>query len=181
MAKLCDQILVVDIECTCWEKNITPNGQRSEIIEIGIAVVNLQTMKVISKESMLVSPLESIVSDYCTTLTSLTQFQVETGLTYSKACGVINDKYKGRSRPWGSWGNYDRIQIGTQCKERGVIYPFGATHLDIKNLFTLKKRHPREVGMAKALKILNIELEGKHHRGDDDAFNTAKILIELLK
>lgn len=181
MAKLCDEILVVDIEATCWEKKIPPAGQRGEIIEIGIAIINLQNLTIVSKESILVSPIESMVSDYCTTLTSLTQLQVEMGIPYDKACTIISNKYKGRSRTWGSWGNYDRIQIGRQCQERGIIYPFGATHLNIKNLFTLRRRHPKEVGMAKALKILGIELEGRHHRGDDDAYNTAKILIELLK
>jgi len=181
MAKLCDQILVVDIEATCWEKKIAPNGQRAEIIEIGIVVVDVQNMKIIDKESILVVPTESMVSDYCTALTTLTQLQVEMGMSYSRACEALSNKYRGRSRTWASWGNYDRIQFGRQCQERGVIYPFGPTHLNIKNLFTLRRRHPKEVGMAKALRILGMELEGTHHRGDDDAFNTAKILIELLK
>lgn len=181
MAKLCDQILVVDVEATCWEKKIAPTGQYAEIIEIGIAVVDILTMVVVSKESILVTPVRSMVSDYCTGLTTLTQQQVETGITYAKACEVIINKYKGRSRPWGSWGNYDRIQFGVQCKEMGIVYPFGSTHLNIKSLFTIKRRHSKEVGMAKALRILNMELEGTHHRGIDDAANTAKILIELLK
>lgn len=181
MAKLCDQILVVDIEATCWEKKIPPSGQYAEIIEIGIAVVDILTMSVVSRESILVIPVRSMVSDFCTALTTLTQQQVETGITYAKACEVITNKYKGRSRPWSSWGNYDRIQFGQQCKEMGVQYPFGASHLNIKNLFTIKRRHPKEIGMAKALRILGMNLEGTHHRGIDDAANTAKILIELLK
>lgn len=181
MARLCDQILVVDLEATCWEGRLVPLDQRQEIIEIGIATIDLQTMKMIDKESIIVCPIMSKVSDYCTTLTGITQDRVESGLAYDKACEILINKYKGKSRPWGSWGNWDRIQIGMQCKERNVSYPFGPSHLNIKSLFTLRRRHNKEVGMAKALRILNMELEGSHHRGVWDAWNTGKILIELLK
>lgn len=39
---------------------------------------------------------------------------------------------------------------------------------------------PREVGMAQALELLDLPLEGTHHRGDDDAWNIAGILSKLL-
>ena len=35
-------------------------------------------------------------------------------------------------------------------------------------------------GIAEALKILDFPLEGIHHRGDDDAWNIARSLTELL-
>ena len=35
--------------------------------------------------------------------------------------------------------------------------------------------------MAKALRMANIELEGTHHRGKDDAYNIAKILRKMLE
>ena len=38
-----------------------------------------------------------------------------------------------------------------------------------------------EVGMAQALEMLGFPLLGTHHRGDDDAWNIAAILAELLK
>ncbi len=37
------------------------------------------------------------------------------------------------------------------------------------------------MGMAGALKQLEIPLEGTHHRGIDDAWNIAEILTWLLK
>jgi len=37
-----------------------------------------------------------------------------------------------------------------------------------------------EVGMEKALQLLNLPLEGTHHRGVDDAWNIAGILSELV-
>ena len=38
----------------------------------------------------------------------------------------------------------------------------------------------KERGMAKALRHANIELEGTHHRGGDDANNIAKLFIDMM-
>lgn len=181
MAKLVDQLLVVDIEATCWENRVTPVGQRAEIIEVGLAIINIPTMQIVEKKSILVYPTESKISEYCTNLTTITQMLADTGVSFEEACQTLMNKYKSRSRIWASYGDYDRIKFGTQCQERHVTYPFGSTHLNVKSLMCLRRRHTKEVGMAKALNILNLELEGTHHRGHDDAFNIAKILIELLK
>jgi inhibitor of KinA sporulation pathway (predicted exonuclease) len=41
--------------------------------------------------------------------------------------------------------------------------------------------HEQKAGMSGALRLMNIPLEGIHHRGVDDARNIAKILYRLLK
>ena len=43
MARKLDQILVVDVEATCWEGD-PPPGQISEIIEIGLCVLDVATL-----------------------------------------------------------------------------------------------------------------------------------------
>ena len=43
MARKLDQILVIDVEATCWEGN-PPPGQTSEIIEIGLCVLDVPTL-----------------------------------------------------------------------------------------------------------------------------------------
>ena len=43
MARKLDRILVVDVEATCWEGN-PPPGQTSEIIEIGLCVLDVPTL-----------------------------------------------------------------------------------------------------------------------------------------
>ena len=43
------------------------------------------------------------------------------------------------------------------------------------------ERLPREVGLDGAFAHLGWEMEGVHHRGDDDAWNIARIYIEALK
>lgn len=180
MAKQLDQVLVVDVESTCWKEK-PPAGQESEIIEIGICSLDIKTGERLGKESILVRPERSTVSSFCTELTTLTQEQVDTGVSFAEACQKLRKEYLGRERTWASYGDYDRRQFERQCRSRKIGFPFGVTHLNVKNLFALQQALPREVGMAHALEILGLPLEGTHHRGDDDAWNIALILHHLLK
>ncbi len=179
MARKLDRILVVDVESTCWEKK-PPAGEESEIIEVGICVLDVKTGERLSKESILVKPECSQVSLFCTELTTLTQEQVDTGISFREACQRLRKDYLSRQRTWASFGDYDRRQFERQCRSREIGFPFGPTHLNVKNLFALQNRLGHEIGMSQALEKLALPLEGTHHRGDDDAWNIALILSHLL-
>lgn len=179
MPKKLDQIIVIDVEATCWEGN-PPPGQESEIIEIGICPVDVASAQPLEKESILVKPERSTVSDYCTRLTTLTQTQVENGISFADACTILKSKYKTKDRVWASYGDYDRRQFERQCQSHHVKYSFGPSHINVKNLFAIIYSLPQEVGMAEALKMLKWPLEGVHHRAVDDVGNIARILSEIL-
>ncbi len=129
---------------------------------------------------VLVRPARSTVSTYCTALTSLTQADVEAGISLHEACRILKQEYHARQRLWASYGDYDRRQFKRNCRTLGITYPFGPSHLNIKSLFAVTQGLRREVGMVRALEILSLPLEGTHHRGSDDAWNIASILGELL-
>jgi len=175
MANKLDQILVVDVESTCWEEE-PPKGEKSEIIEIGVCVINVPTLERVIKQSIFVRPVESTVSRYCTNLTSLTQENLENGLLFRSACAILKEHYRSKKIAWASWGDYDRKQFGRVCERQKVDYPFGPTHLNVKTLFALQQGLQREVGMAEALQRLGMPLEGRHHSGMDDAWNIAALL-----
>lgn len=179
MAKKLDYLIVVDIESTCWEK-IIPTQEESEIIEIGICAVDIASGERLEKASLLVKPEKSKVSDFCTRLTTLTQAQVEQGITFQEACLILKQKYLAKERIWASYGNYDRRQFERQCQSRNISYPFGSRHINVKTLLAIIYALPDEIGMAQALDLLKLPLEGTHHRGGDDAWNIARILSELL-
>lgn len=179
MAKKLDQIIVVDVESTCWQGS-KPAGQESEIIEIGICTVDIASLQRLEKESILVKPERSTVSEFCTQRTTLTQPQVEQGIAFEAACSILKKKYLSKERIWASYGDYDRRQFERQCQSRKVSYPFGTRHINVKSLFAIIHALPEEVGMDKALELLNLPLEGTHHRGGDDAWNIAGILSKLL-
>src|ERR1051325_3453778 len=96
---------VVDVEATCWDGQ-PPSGQPSEIVEIGLTVVDLAAGTRVGRHRILVKPHRSTVSAFCTELTGLTQAEVDTGLTFGEACRVLAAEHDAGVRPWASWGDY---------------------------------------------------------------------------
>ncbi|MEM7370393.1 MAG: 3'-5' exonuclease [Bacteroidota bacterium] len=178
--KLLDKIIIIDVESTCW-KGKPPMGERSEIIEIGCCLLDVKTGELTENQGILVKPVNSRVSDFCTELTTLTQNQVDAGISFQAACRLLQEEYLSKNRVWASFGDYDRKQFGRQCEATGIPYPFGSRHLNVKTLCALKHGWDREVGMAMVLERLDLPLMGTHHRGVDDALNIAKILWTLLQ
>lgn len=179
MAGKLDQIIVIDVESTCWEDR-PPEHEASEIIEIGICIVDVQRRERIAQDCLLVQPTCSRVSPFCTQLTTLTQTQVEQGVPFADACQALQQRYRTRQRTWASYGDYDRRQFERQCQRERVPYPFGPTHLNVKNLFALMSRLEYEVSLSHALDSYGIQYEGTPHRGVDDAWNIAGLLVQLF-
>nr|BFE76182.1 3'-5' exonuclease [Actinoplanes digitatis] len=170
---------VVDVEATCWGDG-PPRGESSEIIEIGICVVDTADWRRVEKRRLLVRPSRSRVSAFCTELTGLTQADVDGGSDFATACARVRDELRGRHRTWASWGEYDRRQFERQCVG-GAGYPFGSRHINVKERFAAAFGLRRGVGMSRALALAYLPLEGRHHRGDDDAWNIAAIVAELAR
>lgn len=181
MAKKIDQIVVVDLEATCWEGN-PPPGQEQEIIEIGVCALDIASTQRTDRQSILVRPEHSTVSDFCTRLTTLTQAQVEReGIPFPEAVERLRRDYTPADRAWASYGDFDRILFQRQCQQRGVDYPFGRTHINIKNLLAVSLNLPYEVDLIHALSLFHLQMEGTHHRGGDDAWAIAAVLGALLE
>ena len=169
---------VVDVEATCWEGD-PPAGQVSEIIEIGLTTVDLASGERVGRHRVLVRPARSAVSAFCTGLTGLTQAEVDTGVTFAEACRRLAVEHRAGARPWASWGDYDRNQFTRQCRATGVPYPFGRRHRNAKLVFTEAHGLRKRPGMAQALDIAGLPLEGRHHSGEDDAWNIAALVLHL--
>lgn len=181
MARLLDEILVVDVESTCWENTAPPGNQMSEIIQIGICGVDVTRLVKSGKHSILVRPVRSQISPFCTELTGLTWEMVRSAGSLADAARTLRNDFIAQERYWASWGDYDRRQFERVCTAFKVHYPFGRSHLNVKTLFATALGLDAEIGLDEAMKMLNLPLEGTHHRGDDDAWNIATILILLLK
>jgi inhibitor of KinA sporulation pathway (predicted exonuclease) len=180
MARKLDKILVVDVEATCWAGK-APEGQVNEIIEVGISVVNVKEKAIELKAGYLVKPATSEISEFCTELTGITPQMIDNeGIDFKEVCQIIRKELDAPSRLWVSWGDYDRKQFTRDCVLRKIAYPFGDGHLNLKTWFAIKHQLNHELGMAEALNFAQLPLEGKHHRGIDDAYNIAKILLTML-
>jgi inhibitor of KinA sporulation pathway (predicted exonuclease) len=180
MAKRLDQILVIDLEATCWE-GAPPPGQTREIIEIGICPIDVERLERLEKRSILVKPEKSEISAFCTELTTLTQEMFSDAVTFGDAIQILRKEYRSRDRLWASWGDYDRKQFERSCQEYHLTYPFGRSHLNIKTLFAVAFGLQHEIGLDRACQKLGLTMQGTHHRGDDDAWNIAGVLCHLLR
>ncbi|WAU82042.1 exonuclease domain-containing protein [Streptomyces sp. Qhu-G9] len=169
---------VVDVEATCWAGS-QPPGSVSEIIEVGLTVIDLDAGERLARHRILVRPVRSTVSEFCTELTGLTQHEVDQGVSFAEACQLLAVEHRAGTRPWVSWGDYDRHQFTRQCQATRTPYPFGRHHTNAKMVFTEAHGLRKRPGMAQALKIAGRRLEGRHHRGEDDAWNIAALVLHL--
>jgi len=180
-----ENVLVIDLEATCWESNAAkPADEEHEIIEVGWALLDVPSNGLLRTGTILVKPIHSRVSPFCTRLTTITQEMVETeGVTLKEAFDLLVDELGSKCVSWASYGAYDKNMVRRQCKVFGLEYPFGETHTNVKTLFKeLYRGHRGNYGMATAYKaVFHKPIEGTHHRGGDDAKNIAVMLGELLK
>ena len=90
-------ILVVDVECTCWD-NLPPNKfpeTRNEIIEIGLAVINIKKEELVESRSIIVVPPTTEISEFCTQLTTLTPELVQAiGIPFADAMNILDKEYR---------------------------------------------------------------------------------------
>jgi len=181
-------INVVDVEATCWDGSGRPEGQTSEIIEIGVCTFDVRAKTRGRKRALLVTPEHSEVSDFCTALTGHTQERLEEeGVALADACDLLREQYKSDRRPWASWGDYDRDLFRRQCswpngpRFRVPTYPFGHWHMNLRLLFSLGAKLDHEATLREALELKGYQFEGRQHNGADDAWNIARLLKDVLK
>ena len=174
---MANDILVVDVESTCWQDKTPPPGEVSEIIEIGALM--LEAGKTLD---ILVRPQFSRVSPFCAGLTGITQEDVDKGILLAEACERLKvEMSSDKVALWASYGDYDRNQFDRNCRLYHIPSPFVGSHLNIKALVASAMGWRKEVGMARALSILGLELEGRHHRAGDDARNITRMFSSLIK
>lgn len=175
-----DKLLIVDLEATCWETREESAKNTSEIIEIGIVRLDLNTGKIEKSEGIIVQPYFSKVSPFCTKLTTLTQADVDKGITFDKAYDKLVDEYDSKNTPWTSFGAYDKKMLERQSQAWEAQSPMSEHHVNVKLLIALLSKNHKAVGMERVLKDLNIPLVGTHHRGIDDALNITKIFQRIV-
>ena len=166
--------IVFDLEATCWKhRDQTPN----EIIEIGAVKVNAIGLIIDEFQSFVRPKVHPTLSDFCTQLTSISQEQIDQAPTFDQ---VIHD-----FKPWigvgtedyllCSWGFYDRKQLRLDSDLFEMDKRWINKHISVKHQHHKLANTSRPLGMAEALELEGIPLNGTHHRGIDDARNITRI------
>lgn len=181
MAKKFDNIIVLDLEATCWETPEEQGDQVSEIIEFGLCNYHPESRQISKKMSILVRPTTSKVSEYCTKLTGHTweKLRIE-GIPFDGALNRLRKEFGPKNRIVASWGNYDWSMVAIQCLREDQKFPFGRSHINIKELYTVRYGHEKSLGLQAALDLEKMGFTGIPHHGDDDAYNAARILKLIM-
>ena len=176
-----DHYLVLDLEATCCDQE-TIKRHQMEIIEIGAVMVAVQSLNVIGEFQTFIKPVRyPVLTQFCKSLTSITQEQVDQAPGYVEAIALLKQWLSNYPNGvFGSWGDYDRNQFKQDSKFHNVPFPLAYPHINLKHLFSSTQGLPKRYGMAEALQLAGIALEGTHHRGIDDARNIAKLLPFIL-
>jgi len=179
-------VAVIDLEATCYDNEADQDAYKNEVIEIGWALLDIPSMKVIDRKQLYVRPTTSYVSPFCTQLTGIRPEQVAQAPSFVEAMAELAMWHTGHVRGpitiWGSYGEYDCRQLQRQCAAEGLPYPLASSrHFNIKEaagaFFGFGKKSP---GLMKAIGKAGLQFEGQHHSGVDDAVNAARVLAHIL-
>ena len=171
-------ILVIDLEASCDEGDKLP-GDEMEMIEVG-AVWATPDGRILAEFQALVRPvLHPRLTPFCSQLTGITQADVDGAPLFPEVAARLAsfaELHGHEASTWGSWGQYDAKQLARDSTRHGIANPLANfEHVNLKRQFA-KARRIKEVGMARALQMVGLPLNGSHHRGLDDARNIAKLL-----
>lgn len=171
-------ILVIDLEASCDDGDQL-SGDEMEMIEVGAVWATLDG-RILAEFQALVRPvLHPRLTPFCCQLTGITQADVDGAPLFPEVAARLASfaqLHQVEGAIWASWGKYDAKQLERDCARHGIENPLARfEHINLKRQFA-KARRIKEVGMARALQMVGLPLNGSHHRGLDDARNIAKLL-----
>lgn len=160
-------INVIDVEMECWA-----DKSPGRIIQIGICQIDIQKVEIIKGDHFYINNRD--ISDYCTKLTGITQMMSNAGHPENMVKSILLEKYNLKKSMWASWGTQD-----VKCLKK-YDWPSNGNHIDVRRIFPLFFGNDPK-SLTKSLNDIGLEFEGRPHCAMWDAYNTSKIIIEILK
>lgn len=173
-------VCITDLEATCWNDGNAGKRHEMEIIEIGSVLVDAATLEVVSEFQSFIRPVRNpILSDFCKSLTTITQGQVDKAETFPIVYGKwIEWVNQVDDVVLASWGQYDLNQFIQDCTFHKEL--FTLPHINLKNVVATKMGW-KPKGVGKAINTLGLKFAGTPHRGIDDARNIHKIIQRCMQ
>lgn len=168
-----NQIVALDLELCCWE-----DKSPGEIIQIGLAVLDIKTGEICKTRKDFIKPVKDDVSPYCTQLTGITTKQVKNqGRPLDAVLQGVYAKV-GSNKVYVTWGE-DMEILRRECQAKAAEFKFPSC-LDLSLLFHLY--HAQHTGkldhrlsLEKAMNLMDLSFEGDKHDAENDAKNTARL------
>lgn len=181
-----DRIIAYDLELTCYAPGEAPDGFVPEIIEFGLAEIDVEAQAIRRSNHILVRPVRTEVTPFCTQLTGISKELLDReGIRLPDALARLRKDWGVGSKALVTWGD-DRTAIRRDCSlyrgktfPHGCADPFSETVLDIGTLFTLMAGSKSSIGLLEAAGLLGLETERPQHRAEADSVTTAEVWIAL--
>jgi inhibitor of KinA sporulation pathway (predicted exonuclease) len=179
----------VDLEATCDEigeaeskRPLAVVPEQMEAIEIGLVVIDLETLEVVDEFQRFVRPqINPILTDFCKRLTSIQQANVDVALTYQDVGEDLRTFAAAYpDAAWASWGDYDARQLECDACLAGCPSLLeGLPHFNARKWYA-GLYDDRRKSLKQTVEAIGLVWQGTYHRGIDDAKNVASIIKEML-
>ncbi len=173
-----DRIVCFDLEMCCWNDGRRP--RIGEIIEIGVAELDLLSGEVVRRAQYYVRPNNDEVSEFCTELTGIKPELIEkNGKPLAEVLSALVNKFGSRHKVYAAWGRDDLI-LKSECERKGLNMPF-SEFLNVATLFRLQTdvKNTRG-GQRHAMESKGLTWEGRQHSGFVDAYQLARLVNTLF-
>ena len=128
-----------DLEMCCWEDDKETGKKTGEIIEIGIAKIDLKKGEIIRSAQYYVKPENDKISKFCTELTGITPKLIDKqGRPLKDVVKSMNDKFGGSNSIYAAWGRDDDV-LFKECELKGIQKPF-ENYINLALLDRIKNR-----------------------------------------
>lgn len=173
-----NRVVCFDLEMCCWNEN--GKGTTGEIIEIGLAEIDVSKGEIVKRAQYYVKPDHDEVSLFCVELTGITPRKVEKqGRPLQEVLKSMIKNFGGTNKIYASWGRDDQI-LQAECLAKGIELPFNE-FVNLATIYRIQYRlKDKRIGHRAAQEALDIEWEGRQHSGYVDAYNLAKLALKIL-
>lgn len=180
-----DYVVVIDFEATCDHNmdNVTPQ----EIIEFPSVLVNCRRLALEDCFQTYVKPTyHPTLTAFCTQLTGIQQQQVDGGVALVEALDM-HDRWleekgiKGKKFAVLIWTDWDcKFMLESECRNKGLKKPpYFNRWVNLKELYRNAFGH--KCNLRTSVELAGLKWMGRPHCGLDDAINTARLALELMR
>ncbi|KAL5228790.1 hypothetical protein ABZP36_017055 [Zizania latifolia] len=183
-----DLFVVIDFEATCEKgKRIYPQ----EIVEFPAVLVDAATGRIESSFRTYVRPRHHPrLTDFCQELTGISQDDVDGGVGLAEAL-VKHDEWLRAA--WAmngggrfavvTWGDWDcGTMLESECRFKGITKPpYFDRWINLRVPFEAAFGGGGRSTLQEAVRAAGQQWTGRLHCGLDDAYNTALLLVEIMR
>lgn len=180
-----ERALYLDLEYTCWEDNIPPQGVWREVIQVGIVEVNFLTMAVTRTSEFWVKPIHPI-SSFCSGLTGITHEKIKrnNGRNFVETMNSLRKMYGPSKKVTYTWGEDDETVLREAYRYECLDWFTDRPEFNIINL-SLVFHHMmglrESISLDKALEYYDKKFEGEMHTAKTDAYNLSTLHMEMIR